>query len=123
MIKNCDNEKQDKNETATCPKRHEDFDFKKQPHCAMLRFGDSNLMFVDFGARGVKNWYTLAREGIPEELRDEGYDHWNFTMKYEIPFKPRVQASSVAKMEYAGNQMRMPGSDLTRISNYWKKLS
>ena len=63
-------------------------------YCAMIRFGDSNINFVDYGSNSVRNWFSLSQTAVPKELREKGYDAWNWLEYYELAFKG-ARASSV----------------------------
>jgi hypothetical protein len=92
-----------------------------EKHCAMMRFGDSNIQFVDYGGNSVRNWYSLSQTAVPKELRDQGYDAWNWLLHYELIFNG-VTTSSTGKTTYNGAQKNHPGSNLLRASRWLSNL-
>ena len=68
---------------------------------------------------GIKNWYTLSREHIPKEIRDEGYDQNTWIKRYEIPITKNVETSSNDYLVYNGESKLATGSNLAKRANYW----
>lgn len=88
-------------EAYVCPASQDDMTAEDEKHCAMMRFGDSNIHFVDYGANSVRNWWSLSQTAVPKELRDAGYDAWNWLAHYELVFN-KATSSSTGQTTYNG---------------------
>lgn len=81
-------------EAYVCPTSVNDMTEEDEKYCAQLRFGDSNIHFVDYGANSVRNWYSLNVQALPKAIRDEGFDVWNWIERYELPFSSATASST-----------------------------
>jgi hypothetical protein len=66
-----------------------------------------------------RNWWTLSRDAIPKALQEQGYDNFNVIRYFEAEFS-KAESSSTGQLEWDGEQVDAPISNLMGYSNYQK---